>query len=263
MVVAPLDLVGWVGDLADNNLAVAAFVVILGLVLGLLADRLNRRVLTHLGVPEAVEGTAFERTMRGFGTSTVSIIARLSMWFIIGVSLLAALSLADPPYTQAFWARTSAFLPELFVAILVLIVGIVVGDKLELVFSERLRGVKLPQVSILPKLVKYSVVYLAVLVAMGQIGVATDALLVLLAAFLIAAIVFPIVAFYDLLRSGAAGIYLILNQPYGIGDEIRIGDYEGIVQEVTVFVTRVESDSEEFVVPNRKVFDQGFARSRD
>ncbi len=255
-------VVDWLGDALETDIAFAGIVLLLGIILGLIADRLNRRVLTSLGVPEAVEGTAFERTMRGFGTSTVSIVARLSMWFIIGVAVFAALSVAELRYTEAFWTRITAFLPEVFVAILVLIIGIVVGDKVELAFSERLRGIKLPQVSILPRLAKYSVVYLAVLIALSQVGVATDALIVLLAAFLVAAIVFPLVAFRDLLRSGAAGIYLLLHQPYSIGDEVQIGEYEGIVQEVTVFVTRVETDGEEFVVPNQMIFEDGIARAR-
>jgi len=56
---------------------------------------------------------------------------------------------------------------------------------------------------------------------------------------------------------------LLLNQPYGIGDEVRIGDQTGIVQEVDLFVTKIEDDSEEYIVPNRKIFENGIIRMRD
>lgn len=245
-----------------NNLFIAAGLVIVGIVLGLLAGRVNRRLLRSVGVPEAVEGTAFERTMRGFGTSTVSIIASLSAWFIIGVAVLAAVRVARISYLEVLSAQVTSLLPQLFVAVIVLIVGIVVGDKVALAVSERLKGVKLPEVSVLPQLAKYSVIYVAVLIALGQVGVATGALVVLLAAYAFAIVILGGLAFKDLLASGAAGMYLLLNQPYGIGDEVRIGDDVGIVQEIDVFVTRIEEDDREHVVPNSKVFEEGVVRTR-
>lgn len=252
----------WLLDV-PNRFFVAAGVVVVGLVLGYLVARINRRLLERAGVPAAVEGTAFERTMRGFGTSTVAIVAELSMWFIIVVTLLAALSVTGVDVSQQFWIRLTRFLPELFVAILVLIVGIVVGDKVELLIGERLRGIKLPQIGFIPRLVKYSIVFVAGLVALGQIGVATTALVVLLGVYTLAVVIASVVAFRDLLRSGAAGMYLLLNQPYGIGDEVRIGGERGIVQEITVLVTRIESEDVEYIVPNRRVFEQGVIKSID
>lgn len=245
-----------------NRLLLAGLVLLLGVVLGWIAGRVNERLLRRAGVPQVVEGTAFERTMHSFGTSTVSVIGSLSMWFVIGVAVLAALSVAQVSYMQLFLGQVTALLPQLFLATIVLIIGMVVGDKLELVIGERLRGIKLPEIALMPKLAKYSVVYIAVLVALGQIGVATTALVVLLGVYAFAIVVFGAVAFRDLLRSGAAGLYLLLNQPYGIGDEVSIGDDAGVVQEVTMFVTRVEDDDGEYIVPNRRVLEEGIALRR-
>ena len=245
-----------------NRLFLSAGLVIVGIVLGLAAGRVNRRLLRRVGVPEAVEGTAFERTMRGFGTSTVDVIAALSTWFIIGVSVLAAVQVAQISYLQVLSTQVTSLLPQLFVALIVLIVGVVVGDKIELMVSERLKGIKLPEVTILPQLAKYSVIYVAILIALGQVGVVTGALVVLLGAYAFAVVVLGGLAFKDMLASGAAGMYLLLNQPYGIGDEVRIGEDAGIVQEVDVFVTRIEEGSAEHVVPNNKVFEHGVVRTR-
>jgi len=245
-----------------NRLLLAGLVLLLGIVLGYAASRVNRRLLERAGVPRAVEGTTFERTARSVGTSTVSIVSALSMWFIIGVALLAALSVADIRFTTRFWSRVTGFLPELFFALLVLIVGVVVADKVELVVSERLRGIKLPQIGIIPRIVRYSIVYVAILIALSQIGVATSALIVLLFIYFAGLIFLSGLAFKDLLASGAAGMYLLLNQPYGIGDEVRFGEESGIVQEVTVFVTHIEGDEAEYIVPNRRVFERGVVRMR-
>lgn len=249
--------------LVDEPAVIAAAVLLLGLVIGYLVGRLNEELLTASGVPETVEGTPFERTAQSIGTSTVEIVARLSSWFIYGIAVLTAIHIAQLLDTDAFWLRVTEFVPQVFIAVLVLILGFIIADKAELVVGEYLRGVKLPEVSLLPKLVKYSVLYVTLIIALGQIGVHVVALLILLTVYAAGVVVVGTIAFKDFLVSSAAGIYLLLNQPYGIGDEIRIGDQTGIVQEVDLFVTKIEDDSEEYIVPNRKVFEDGIVRIRE
>lgn len=238
-------------------------VLLVGWIAGYLIGQANKRILQAAGVPEMVEGTPFERTAQSLGTSTVALVARLSSWFIYGVAILTALHVAQLLQTQLFWIQVTDFIPDLFVALLVLIVGFVIADKAELIVSERLRSVKLPEVGVLPKIVKYSVVYIAALIALSQIDIATAALMILLAAYALAVIAFSMLAFWDLLRASAAGIYLLLKQPYGIGDEIALGPHRGIVQEVDMFVTRIESDGEEYIVPNHRLFAEGVVRIRN
>jgi small-conductance mechanosensitive channel len=241
-------------------LAGATFV--LGIVLGWLTRVVTRRLLKRAGVPGAIEGTTFERTAREFGTSTVNILAAIAGYFVFGIAVFAAVAVAEIQYVAQFWNAVAGFLPQLFFAVIILIVGVLLGDKVELIISERFRGVKLPQIGVLPLIAKYSVLYLAALIALGQVGVATAALIVLLAAYVFAIVFLGGLAFHHLLSAGAVGTYLLLNQPYTIGDEIRVGDVRGIVQEMDLFVTHVEADGEEHVLPNSKVFSEGFVRIR-
>ncbi|MFB6090863.1 MAG: mechanosensitive ion channel family protein [Halobellus sp.] len=241
----------------------AVLVIAVGVVVAFVLGALTERLLVRLGVPEAIEGTAFERTARNFDTSTVDVLGALVRYFVLGIAVLLLLSIANVSIAATFWSRTVQFLPQLFIAAVILIVGIVVGDKVHLVVSERLTGIKLPQIGVFPQVAKVTVFYIAVLVALSQLGVATLALVVLLAAYLFAVVLLAGIALSDLLKSGAAGSYLLLNQPYVIGDEVEIGGNRGIVQEVNLFVTHIENDGEEFVVPNSVVFEEGVVRIRD
>jgi small-conductance mechanosensitive channel len=254
--------VEWFVQPGTFRFLLAVGVLFIGAIAGYLVGVANRRILRAAGIPEAVEGTPFERTARSLGTSTVALVAKLSSWFIYGVAVLIALHVAQLLDSRAFWIRITQFVPDLFVAVLTFIVGFVVADKAELVVGEQLRGIKLPEVTLIPRVVKYSIVYIAALIALSQVGVATGALLVLLAAYVFALVFLGGLAFRDLLASGTAGIYLLLNQPYGIGDEIEVDEWRGIVQEVDVFVTRVENDDEEYIIPNREVFRAGIVRIR-
>lgn len=249
-------------DVLREPIVLILVVLLAGLVVGLIVKQVVERLLKASGVPAVVEGTAFERTAQSLGTSTVAIFARLASWFVYAVAILTALKIARVPASQ-FQNRILSVLPRVFIAVFVVIVGVVLADKAELIVSERLKGIKLPEVNIVPKLVKYSVLYVVVLVALGQVGVHTLALITLLAAYALGVIVFGAVALKDFLRSGAAGVYLLLDEPYSIGDQVRIGDHEGVVQEMDVLVTRIESEDEEFVIPNRKVLQHGIVRVRE
>lgn len=241
---------------------VAVGVLVVGFVAGYIVGRVNDRVLRAVGVPEAVEATSVERTARRFGTSTVEMLAHLSAWVIYVVAVLLALAVTNLVDLRALWYRVVGYVPAVVFAAAVLFVGVIVSDKAEVVVAERLRGVKVPELGVIPSAVKYSVLFVAVLVALGQLGVATLPLVLLFGAYVVSVIVFAVVAGKDLLMSAAAGVYVLLNQPYGIGDRVRIGETEGVVSEMDVFVTHVEDDGEEYVVPNKLVFDRGVVRER-
>lgn len=230
------------------------------IILGSIVGRAMTRVLDSIGIPDLVEGTAFERSARGLGISTVTLMARLSAWFIYGVGGLVALHIVGVLDANLFWEEVTVFVPQLFVALLIMIVGVIVGDKTALVLTDRLRSVKLPEVTAVATLAKYSIILLAGLVALSQVGVATSALLIVLGAYAFGLVFIGGLAFTELLRSAAAGVYLLLHQPYRIGDEIQVGDRRGIVQEVDLFVTTIETEGTRYVIPNAAVLRDGLTR---
>lgn len=243
--------------------AVLAVLVFLGiLVLGYVSGQLIKQVLIAAGVPGAVEGTAFERTAQGLGSSTVSVVSRLSSWFIYGIGVLVALYVARILDPGLFWQQVARLLPRVFIAVFAVIVGIIAGDKAEVLVNERLRSVKVPEVALIGTIVKYSIIYVATLIALGELGVSTSALLILLSVYVFGLVFLGGIAGRDILASGAAGLYLFLNQPYGIGDRVKIGERDGVVQEVELFITRIEDDGTEYIVPNRTVFEEGASRHR-
>ena len=62
-------------------------------------------------------------------------------------------------------------------------------------------------------------------------------------------------AFKDVLQNFFAGILILWRRPFIVGDEIKVGDYEGIVEEITTRSTRVKTyDGERAVIPNGDVY---------
>ena len=247
----------------ETALVAAIVVLVVGLMIAYYVRQRIHRVAGRLGITDAVESTPFERTARNFGTSTVGIVGWMAALFVYVGAVILALQFVDLVRVELFWSQFTSYLPRVFVAVLALIVGLIAGDKARLVVNERLRSVKLPEAGLIPELVKYSIVYIATLIALGQVGVDTLALLVLLAAYAFGLVFLSAVAFKDLLAASAAGIYVLLTEPYAIGSEVEIDGKRGIVQEINVFVTYIESDGQVYVVPNQHVLRTGVTRFRD
>ncbi len=249
--------------LTSSPFLAASTIFVSGLIAGFLLGQFVKRVLRTVGLPSAVEGTAFERSARGLGTSTVGLLSQFVAFSVYLGTTIAALDVAGLLSMAAVLPFFAAVLPQVFIAVLAVIAGLVVGDKAAVLVSEYLRGVKLPEAGLIPTLVKYSIFYIAGLIALNQLNVSTQALLILLAAYVFGAVFLGGLAFRDLLSAGAAGVYLLLNEPYSIGDEIRVGERTGIVQEVDLFVTHVENDGTEYIIPNQQILRDGIVRIRD
>lgn len=62
-------------------------------------------------------------------------------------------------------------------------------------------------------------------------------------------------AFRDILQNFLAGILLLLTEPFRIGDQIRFGDYEGVVEDIQTRATMIRTyDSRRIVIPNAELF---------
>ncbi|SDJ36109.1 Mechanosensitive ion channel [Halovenus aranensis] len=248
---------------AETAFTLAVGILIIGLVISYLVWRWTHRLFEQTGINDAVEGTSFERTAQGMGTSTAGIIGQILAVFVYVLTAIFAFNVAQIFDTALFWTRVTNYLPRLFIALVAIIVGLLAGEKGQLLVQERLQSIKLPEVAIIPTLVKYSIYYIAGLIALAQLGVATAALLVLLGAYAFGLVFLGGLAFKDLLAAAAAGIYLLLNEPYSIGDEVRIEGTRGIVQEMDMFVTHVETDGKEYIFPNQQILREGVVRIRE
>lgn len=235
----------------------AASILVVGLFGGYVVGQANRRILEAIGVGEAVEGTSLERTARNFGTDTISILASSSAWLIYIFAAVLSLQVAGLVETRVLLSRGVDLLPSYVLAVLVVMGGLLVGDKVEVSVNERLKGIKFPEVSLVGRILRYTVVFVAILLALAQIGVAVGVLIVLLGAYLFAAIVLITTALHHLLTAGGAGLYIILSQPFSIGDRIVVGEREGVVQEIDLLVTTIEEDGRVYLVPNHIVMKQG------
>lgn len=62
-------------------------------------------------------------------------------------------------------------------------------------------------------------------------------------------------AFQDIFKNFLAGVLLLIREPFQLGDQLIIGDYEGTVEEINIRSTMVQTyQGERVVLPNSMVF---------
>ncbi|MDZ7687189.1 MAG: mechanosensitive ion channel [Halobacteriales archaeon] len=250
-----------VSDIRTADLTVALVILVGGLVLGYASRRLLKRLCRSLGVDEFVEGTTFERVADSFGTSTVGIVATTVEWAVyLSAVFIAVDMLGYDVFDQTILLRITNYVPNIVAAFFILVFGAILGDKAAVLVSERLEGIRISDVTVLPIIVRYSIIFVAFLMALSQLGVSTLALHILLSAYLLAVIAVGVVSLRIVLPSVVSGFYILATHQYGIGDRVCIGEVEGVVQEIDLFTTRVDDGEREHVVPNSEIFEEGVSK---
>ncbi|MGV2827751.1 mechanosensitive ion channel family protein [Myxosarcina sp. GI1(2024)] len=62
-------------------------------------------------------------------------------------------------------------------------------------------------------------------------------------------------AFQDIFKNFLAGIILLVEEPFSIGDEIEIGDYQGKVENISIRTTQIRTyQGQKVLLPNSTVF---------
>ncbi|MYZ49971.1 mechanosensitive ion channel family protein [Propylenella binzhouense] len=154
------------------------------------------------------------------------------------------------------WGWAVAFLPRLATAILIIVAGFVLanwGARL----VRRLVGATShvdPTVQpLLGTIVRYAVLILFLVAALGQLGVQTASLLAVLGA---AGLAIGL-ALQGTLQNIAAGIMLVYLRPFRVGDYIELPDFAGIVKEIGLFVTQLDTfDGLYYFVPNSEIWNK-------
>jgi small conductance mechanosensitive channel len=149
-----------------------------------------------------------------------------------------------------------AVLPQVAAAVVVLIAGVWiarVAERWVARFLEHHRVLDLTFRGVLTALVRYSILLLAAIAALQQVGIQTTSVLAALAGVLVAIGL----ALQGTLSNLAAGIMLLWLRPFRVGDAIETASVAGIVSEVGLFATEVHrADGVYVFVPNSDLWNK-------
>ena len=160
---------------------------------------------------------------------------------------------------ETAWDTLRGYLPnshDLFkvaVAILILVAFYVLARLVRLLADKELRRVKAdPQVALLVnRIVFLSAIVLGVIAAFSELF-GSPALVFGGFGFLALALS---LAFQDILKNFIAGLFMLLERPFRLGDEITVDNHTGVVENIEMRATTLRTnDGEQVITPNSLVY---------
>lgn len=146
------------------------------------------------------------------------------------------------------WAQFLAFLPNLVFAILIFLASLYLAKLVSRLLEAALkrRQASLEITALLTMTTRWTLIILGVITALQRFFDVT--------AFLagLGIIGFSIgFALQDILKNFAAGVILLLQQPFKVGDSIEVSNYSGVVQTINIRTTELRTfDGRLVIIPN-------------
>jgi small conductance mechanosensitive channel len=141
------------------------------------------------------------------------------------------------------------FVPKVFMAVIILWVGLRLISKFNILTNKALtaRNVDATIKPFFASLVDVGLKFVLFIVVAGIFGFEISSIVAL-----IGALAFAVgLALQGSLGHFASGILLLMLKPYRVGDEIKAGDAEGFVEEIQVFNTVLRTrDNRHIIIPN-------------
>ncbi|MEK7145025.1 MAG: hypothetical protein AAB794_04210 [Patescibacteria group bacterium] len=172
------------------NLVVAVVIFVVGWLIGVGLGRVVAQIVNALRVDQALKPTGIESMLgrAGFELNSGKFLGMLVEWFFIIVFLVASLDVLGLTTVNLFISEVVlGYLPQVIVAVLILLVAAVVADAAERVVSGSARAASLHAAGFLGKVARYAIWIFALLAALAQLNVATGLIQALFQGIIIAA----------------------------------------------------------------------------
>ena len=159
------------------NLLIALIIFILGWIIGAGLGRLVAQVVSAAKVDQALRSAGVEAVVErgGFRMNSGNFLGGLVKWFFIIVFLIAALDVLGLTEVTIF-LRTVVlgYLPNVIVAVLILLVAAVLADVVQRVVAGSAAAANLRSANLLGSLARWAIWIFAILAALNQLQIASD-----------------------------------------------------------------------------------------
>ena len=165
-------------------LVIALIIFAIGWVLAALIEKLVESLFRALKVDTALKGAGMEDVVKraGYSLNSGAFVGALVKWFIIVVFLMASLSMLNLDQVNAFLTQVVSYLPNVIIAVLILMVGAIVAAAMQKTVVASARAAHSQSAELLGRVTKWSIWIFAILAALVQLGVAAALIQMILTA---------------------------------------------------------------------------------
>ena len=168
----------WGGTIALlPNLIAAIVIFIIGWIIGSLVGRLISHLIKAIKLDTALEQAGFGNVMKraGMNLNSGAFIGGLVEWFIIVAFLVASFEVLGLTQVNIFLQNVVLlYLPQVIVAVLILLVSVVIADALSKIVVGTARAAGVKSAGFLGSVTKWAIWIFALLTALVQLGIAVS-----------------------------------------------------------------------------------------
>ncbi len=252
------DLLGvLVGYIPNFFSAIVVFLV--GILVSKIVAKLVKKILLKIKVDTLIEGLNKIEFIdkSNLKISLSGVVSRFIYYFLLLIFLVLSTDILRVPVVSNLLVDVFNFIPNLFVAFLIIIFGLLLANWLkELVFTIT-KSLNIPSASLISNLVFYFIFINVLISAMVQAKINVGFFSTNIS-LIIGGVVFAFALAYglaskDILSNIITSFYYKNN--YNIGDSIKIGENEGEICGKDNFSITLCSDGKKIVIPISKLND--------
>ncbi|HUE85402.1 MAG TPA: mechanosensitive ion channel domain-containing protein [Vicinamibacterales bacterium] len=246
-------LIAWLRA-QQPRIAGAAALLVIGWLLALGARLLASRLIMVVGrmVPQRL-------LRRGLPQLTMErqisrIIGLVAFWAVLLFFLAAAADTLGLPVLSTSLVGFGFYLPRLLGAILIAVVGLILGNLAREAVTATASAAGAPFATAVGQIVRAAILTAAGLIAVAELGIDITLLTAVLSVTLLAVLGAFSLAFGLGARTAVSNIIgaHYLRQRFAIGEEVRFGEIDGIISDITAVSVIVRVPDGEVVIPAKQ-----------
>lgn len=158
------------------RLVAAIVVFLIGWLIAVLLGKLAWHIVRVIRLDRGLDGIGFKKVWErsGYKLNSPFFFYELVKWFFIIVFLMAATDILGLSQVTEFLRSVVSYLPNVFVAAFVLLIGVLVARFVEGVVRASVRAAQLASANVLASIAKWAIVIFSLLVALSQLRIADD-----------------------------------------------------------------------------------------
>jgi hypothetical protein len=159
------------------QLLFSIIIFVAGWAAGVLLGKIVEKVFHTVKADHAMRQIGLEKTLKrgGINLNTGAFVGGVVKWFVIVLFLIAAFDVLGLSSVTVFMqAIVIDYLPQVVIAVLILLVAAVVADALQKVVVATAAAAHVKQAKGLGRLTKWAVIVFAILAALVQLGIAAS-----------------------------------------------------------------------------------------
>ena len=166
------------------ELIIALIIFAIGWVLAALFEKLVESIFKALKIDAALKSAGMEEVVKraGYNLNSGLFVGALVKWFIIVVFLMASFGVLGLDQVNSFLAQVVNYIPQVIVAVLILMVSVVIANALQKAVVASARAAHVKSSELLGRVTKWSIWIFAILTALITLGIAPTLIQMILTA---------------------------------------------------------------------------------